>query len=114
MYHRYYYGDYWCDTNSDNLYDYETYDTEYQKEDSCEALCRFECQVTPNESKCSVESWLKQIEYPTPPEELASSKGNQSVIKTGIPGPVVEPDEHGNSTPAAKVEFPLPRIAQQF
>ena len=36
------------------------------------------------------------------------------VKETGIPGPVVEPDENGNSTPVAKVEFFLPRIAEQF
>ena len=34
--------------------------------------------------------------------------------ETGIPGAVAEPDENGNSTPAAQVEFSLPRIAEQF
>ena len=67
MYHRYYYGDHWCDTDSDDLYDSETYDTEYEEEDSFEALCKFESQVTPDESVCIVETWLKQVEYPTPP-----------------------------------------------
>ena len=38
----------------------------------------------------------------------------QVMIQTGIPGPVVEPDENGNSTHAAKVEFSLPGIAEQF
>ena len=114
MYHRYYYGDHWCDTDSDDLYDSETYDTEYEEEDSFEALCRFESQVTPDESVCSIENWLKQVEYPTPPDELDNPTGNSSVGKTGIPGPVVEPDENGNSTPAAQVEFSLPRIAEQF
>ena len=88
----------------------ETYYTEYEEKDSFEALCKFESQVTPNESTCSVESWLQQIEYPTPREELNHPMGNW----TGIPGPVVEPDENGNSTPAAKVKFSLPRIAEQF
>ena len=113
MHHRYYYGDHWCDTDSDDLYDSETYDTEYEEEDSFEALCRFECQVTPDESVCSVETWLK-LEYPTPPEELDNPTGNSSVRETGIPGPVAEPDENGGSTPAAQVEFSLPRIAEQF
>ena len=36
------------------------------------------------------------------------------MVETGIPGPVVEPDEKGNSTPAVQVEFSLPRIAEQF
>ena len=36
------------------------------------------------------------------------------VNETGIPGPVVKPDENGNSTLAARVEFSLPRIAEQF
>ena len=114
MYHRYYYGDYWCDIDSDDLHDSETYDTEYEEEDSFEAPCRFESHVTPNDSICSIEPWLKQTEYPTPPEELDNLTGNHSVEKTGIPGPVVEPDKNGHSTPAAKVEFSLPGIAEQF
>ena len=63
---------------------------------------------------CSVETWLKQVEYPTPPDELGNPTGNSSVKETGNPGPVVEPDENGNSTPAAQEEFSLPRIAEQF
>ena len=114
MYHRYYYGDHWHDTDSDDLYDSETYDTEYEEEDSFEALCRFESQVNPDESVHSVETWLKQVEYPTPPGKLNKPTGNSSVKKTGIPGPIVEPDKDGNSTPAAQVEFSLPRIAEQF
>ena len=114
MYHRYYYGDHWCDTDSDDLYDSETYDTEYEEEDSFEALCRFESQVAPKESVCSVETWLKQVEYPTPPDDLDNPTGNSLVKETGIPGPIVEPDENGNSTPASQVKFSLPRIAEQF
>ena len=112
MYHRYYYGDHWYDTNSNDLYDSETYDTEYEEEDSFQVLCRFESQMTPNETMCSVGSWLKQIEYPTPLEE--NSTVNHSVAKTGISGPVVEPDEDVNLTLAAKVKLSLPRIEEQF
>ena len=54
MYHRYYYGIHWCGTDSDDLYDSETYDTEYEEEDSFEALCKFESQITPGVSMCSV------------------------------------------------------------
>ena len=57
---------------------------------------------------------MKQVEYPTPPDELDNPTGNSSVKETGIPGPLVQPDENGNSTPAAQVEFSLPRIAVQF
>ena len=96
------------------MYDSKTYDTEYEEKDSFEALCRFESQITPSESVCSVETWLKQIEYPTPPEELDNLTGNHLVGETGIPGPVEEPDENGNSTPAVQVEFFLPRLAEQF
>ena len=63
---------------------------------------------------CSVESWLKQIEYQTPLEEFKHPAGNHLVEETGIPGPVEEPDENGNSTLAAQVEFSLPRLAKQF
>ena len=68
MYHRYCYGDHWCDTDSEDLYDSESYAIEYEEEDSFEVLCKFESQVTPNESTCSVESWLNGIEYPPPPQ----------------------------------------------
>ena len=43
-------------TLTGDLYDSETYDTEYEEEDGFEALCRFESQVSPNESVCSVET----------------------------------------------------------
>ena len=63
---------------------------------------------------CSIDTWLKQVEYPTPPDELDNHTGKQLVEETRIPGLVVEPDENGNSIPAAQVEFSLHRIAEQF
>ena len=63
---------------------------------------------------CSIDTWLKQVEYPTPPAESDNLTSKQLVEETEIPGPVVEPDENGNSTPDAQVEFSLLRIAEQF
>ena len=48
-----------------------------------------------------LDSWLKQIEYPTPHEEVES---NQEEEKEGIPDLVS--DENGNLPPAAQVECP--------
>ena len=51
---------------SDDLYDSDDYDTEYEEEDSYDALCRFEAQITPSTSHSSLDSWLRDIEYPAP------------------------------------------------
>ena len=76
MFHRYYYGDHWCDL-------YETYDNEYKEEDSFDALCRFESQITPDESMCSVEIWLQQVEYPIPPDGLDNPTGRVCALRAG-------------------------------
>ena len=85
-------------SDSDDLYESDDYDTEYEEEDSFEALCRFESQNTPSTSSNSLDSWLKQIEYPTPYEEVESNQEEEE----GIPDLVS--DENGNLPPAAQVE----------
>ena len=97
MYYRFFCGNL---SDSDDLYDSDDYDTEYEEEDSFEALCRFESQNTPSISSNSLDSWLKQIEYPTPHEEVESNQEEEE----GIPDLVS--DENGNLPPAAQVECP--------
>ena len=94
MYYRFFNGNL---SNSDDLYDSDDYDTEYEEEDSFEALCRFESQNTPSTSSNSLDSWLKQVENPTPHEEVESNQKEE-----GIPDLVS--DENGNLPPAAQVE----------
>ena len=76
----------------------DDYDTEYEEEDSFEALCRFESQNTLSVSSNSLDSWLKQAENPTPHEEVESNQEEEE----GIPDLVS--DENGNLPPAAQVE----------
>ena len=102
MYYRFFCGD------SNDLYDSDDYDTEYEEEDSFEALCRFESQNTSSTSNNSLDSWLKQIEYPTPHEEVDS---NQAEEEEGIPDLVS--DENGNLPPAAQVECPRSSVNQE-
>ena len=104
MHYRFFYGN-WSESHSEDLYDSEDYDTE--KEDSFEALCKLESQSTPNTSNNSLVSWLKQIEYPTPHEEVGIHQDNEE----GIPDLVS--DENGNLTPTAQEECPLPSMAQE-
>ena len=69
--------------------------------------------MTPSTPHSSLESWLEQIEYPTPPEEL----NNLSKVEPASEGTLdqeLESDVNSNSTPAAKVNCVLPRIAKQF
>ena len=104
MYYRFFYGN-WSDSHSEDLYDSEDYDTE--EEDSFEALCKLESQSTPKTSNSSLDSWLKQIEYPTPHEEVEGNQDNEE----GIPDLVS--DENGNLTPAAQEECSLPSVTQE-
>ena len=97
MYYRFFCGNL---GDSDDLYDSDDYDTEYEEEDSFEALCRFESQNTPSISSNSLDSLLKQIEYPTPHEEVESNQEEEE----GIPDLVS--DENGYLPPAAQVECP--------
>ena len=55
MHYRFFYGN-WSGSDSDDLYDSDDYDTEYEEEDSFEALCKFESQVTPSTSCSSLDS----------------------------------------------------------
>ena len=82
MYYRFLCGNLSC---SDDLYDSDDYDTEYEEEDSFEALYRFESQNTPSK-------------YSTPHEEVESNQEEEE----GIPDLVS--DENGNLPPAAQVE----------
>ena len=104
IYYRFFYGN-WSDSYSEDLYDSEDYDTE--EEDSFEVLCKFESQSTPSTSSNSLDSWLKQIEYPTPHEEV---EGNQNV-EEGIPD--LESDDNGDLTPAAQEECSLLSATQE-
>ena len=98
MYYRFFCGNL---SYSDDLYNSDDYDTEYEEEDSFEALCRFESQNTPSISSNSLDSWLKQVEPPTPHEEVQGNPEEEE----GIPDLVS--DENGNLPPAAPVECPL-------
>ena len=104
MYYRFFYGN-WSDSNSEDLYDSEDYDTE--EKDSFEALCKLESQSTPGASSNSLDSWLNQIEYPTPHEEV---EGNQDE-KEGIPD--LESDDNGNLTPAVQEGSSLLCVTQE-
>ena len=97
MHYRFFYGN-WSDSDTDDLYDSDDYDTEYEEEDSYDALCRFEAQMTPSTFHSSLDSWLKDIEYPAPTKEPAPNPSKEE----GIPG--LEPNENGNLIPAAKAE----------
>ena len=104
MHYRLFYGN-WSDSYYEDLYDSENYDTE--EEDSFEALCKFEAQSAPSTSDGSLDSWLKEIEYPTPHEEV---EGNQDK-EEGIPDLVS--DDNGNLTPAAQGECSLFSVTQE-
>ena len=84
-----------------------------EEEDSFELLCQLQSQITPSTSHSSLDSWLEQIEYPTLPEELNNLSKIEPARK-GIPDQEVVSDVNGNSTPAAKVNWVLPRRAEQF
>ena len=100
MHYRFFHGN-WSDSGSEDLYDSDDYDTEYEEEDSFEALCRFETQSTPNTSCHSLDSWLKKIEYPI---------SNDEVDQSEIPDLVSE--ENGNPIPAAPVGYTLPKVEE--
>ncbi|MCG8622663.1 MAG: hypothetical protein MJE68_11805, partial [Proteobacteria bacterium] len=106
MYHRFSYG-VWDGSDSDDLYDSDAYDTEYDENDSFEELCRFESQKTPSASNSSLDSWLKVIDYPSPHEEVDDPQDEEE----GIPDLVS--NEIGTSTPAAQEECPLPCEVQE-
>ena len=82
------------------MYNSDDYDTDYEEEDIFEALCRFEAQSTPNTSCSSLDSWLRNIEYP------ASEETNNEV-------PDLVSEENGNPIPAAPVRYTLPRIGSK-
>ena len=82
MYYRFFCGNL---SNSDDLYDSEDYDTDYEEEDSFEALCRFESQNTPRLST-----------------QLPMRMWKVTKKEEGIPDLVS--DENGNLPPAAQVE----------
>ena len=103
MHYRFFFGN-WSNNCSEDLYDSEDYDTE---EDSFEALCKFESKNTPSTSNNSLDSWLRQVEYPTPHEEVESDQDEE----IGIPDLVS--DENGNLTPAAHAECTLPSATQE-
>ena len=71
-------------------------------------LCKFEAQTTPSTSHSSLDSWLRDIEYPAPTEEPVPNSGKEE----GIPG--LKPNENGNLTPAAKAECPLSNTGEEY
>ena len=99
MHYRFFVGN-WSENGSEDLYDSDDYDTEYEEEDSYEALCRFEAQNTPNTSCNSLDSWLRNIEYP------ASEEMTDEV-------PDLLSEENGNPIPAAPVRCTLPRMEEE-
>ena len=108
IHYRYTRGDYWCE-DSDDLYDSDDYDSE----DSFDILCQPESKVTPSTSHSSLDSWLKEIDYPAPPGELSSaSKVGQ--VSAGISDKETESDVNSNPTPAARMDLALPQRAEQF
>ena len=68
--------------------------------------------MTPSASHSTLDSCLEQIEYPTAPEEL-NDLSKVKPASEGISDKEVGSDVNGNSTPAAKVNCVLPRIAEQ-
>ena len=80
MYYRFFYGSL-SGSDSEDLYDSDDYDTEYEEEDSFEALCRFEAQSTPHTSCSSLDSWLQKVEYPASSEE--SNQEQDSDVERG-------------------------------
>ena len=111
IHYRYTKGNHCCNEDSDDLYDSADYDTE--EEDSFELLSQLESQITPSTSHSSLDSWLGQIEYPTPPKELNNLSKEKPASK-GITDQETGSDVNGNSTPATKVNCVLPRRAEQF
>ena len=99
MHYRFFTGNW---TSSEDMYDSDDYDTDYEEEDSFEALCRFESQRTPSTSCHSLDSWLEKIEYPASSEEV-----EQDVV------PDLVSEENGNPIPAAPVRYTLPRIEEE-
>ena len=69
-------------SESDDLYDSNDYDTEYEEEDSFEALCRFESQNTSSISSNSLDSWLKQVEYQLPMRRWKVTKKKKKEFQT--------------------------------
>ena len=100
MHYRFFTGNW---TSSEDLYDSDNYDTDCEEEDSFEALCRFEAQSTPNTSCNSLDSWLRNIEYPV--SEVSEETNNE------VPDLVSE--ENGNPIPAAQVRYTLPKIEEE-
>ena len=91
-------------SSSEDLYDSDDYNTEYEGEDSFEALCRFEAKSTPNTSCSSLDLWLRKVEYPaslprTEKEQwIKANGGGERSVFTNL---VQKPDG-----PAAGTEFP--------
>ena len=86
-----YYRFFQSGSDSEDLYDSDDYDTEYEDEDSYKALCKFGSQSTSSTSNNSLNS--------------------DSDEEVGIPDLVS--DENGNLTPAAHVECPLSSVNQE-
>ena len=107
MHYRFFHGN-WSDSGSEDLYDSDDYDTEYEEEDSFEALCRFEVQSTPSTSSRSLDYWLKKVEYPASSEE--ADQEQDSNIDREVPDLVSE--ENGDPIPAAQVRCILPQTEE--
>ena len=108
MHYRFFHGN-WTSSDSEDLYDSDGYDTEYEEEDSFEALCRFEAQSPPNTSCSSVDSWLEKVGYPTFNQETDQEQDSNADL--AVPDLVFE--ENGDPIPAAQVRYTLPRIEEE-
>ena len=110
IHYRYSRPDYWCEEDSeDDLFDSD----DYNSDDSFDVLCQFESMVTPSTSHSSLDSWLRDIEYPPPHEEINESSKVEPVV-TGISDVKTVSDVNGNPTPATQEEPALPQCAEQF
>ena len=109
MHYRFFQGN-WTSSDSEDLYDSDDYDSEYEEEDSFEALCRLcEAQSAANTSCSSLDSWLEKVGYPASSEE--ADQEQDSNADPAVPDLVSE--ENGDLIPTAQVRYTLPRIEEE-
>ena len=98
MHYRFFKGNW---TSTEDLYDSDDYATDYEEEDSFDALCRLEAQSAPSPSCSSVDSLLRQVDYPA-----SSGEAEQTEV------PDLVSEGNGDPIPAAPVGYTLPRLEE--
>ena len=109
MHYRFFHGN-WSDSGSEDLYDSDDYDTDYEEDDS-EVWCRL-CEAhspPPNSSCSSLDSWLEKVGYPT--SSGGANQEQDSNEDLAVPDLVSE--GNGDPIPAAQVRYTLPRIEEE-